>query len=368
MANLFSPFQLKGVALKNRIAIPPMCQYMAIDGVANNWHQVHYTSLARGGSGLIIVEATAVAPEGRITPHCLGIWNDTQAEQLQAIAAAIKASGAVPGIQIAHAGRKASANIPWEGDDHIPEGDTRGWQPIAPSALAFGGLLPRIPTAMTIADIQRVQQDFVAAARRALDAGFEWLELHFAHGYLAQSFTSAHSNLRTDEYGGNLENRGRFTRETLAAVRHVWPEHLPLTARFGVLEYDGQDEQTLSESIQLVNAWKQLGLDMLSVSIGFSTPAAQIPWGPAFLAPIAQRVRNETQLPVSSAWGFGAPDLADQAIRHEQLDLAMIGRAHLENPNWAYQAAKELNQENPAWVLPPPYAHWLARYHDPKQR
>lgn len=368
MADLFSPYKLKDVELRNRIAVPPMCQYMATNGLANDWHRAHYASLARGGSGLVIVEATAVAPEGRITPHCLGLWNDAQAEQLRSIAAAIKAAGAVPGIQIAHAGRKASANIPWEGDDHIPEGDARGWQPIAPSAKAFGGLLPRVPTEMTIADIQRVQQNFVDATRRALEAGFEWLELHFAHGYLAQSFTSIHSNLRTDAYGGTLENRGRFTRETLAAVRQAWPEHLPLTARFGVLEFDGQDEQTLSESIQLVNDWKQLGLDMLSVSIGFSTPEAKIPWGPAFLAPIAQRVRNEAGIPVSSAWGFGAPDLADQAIRNEQLDIAMIGRAHLENPHWTYQAAKELNKKDPAWVLPPPYAHWLARYHDPRQR
>lgn len=368
MADLFSSYRLKDVELRNRIAIPPMCQYMAIDGVANDWHKAHYATLARGGSGLVIVEATAVAPEGRITPHCLGLWNDGQAEQLREIAAAIKAAGAVPGIQIAHAGRKASANIPWEGDDHIPANDTRGWQPIGPSAKAFGSLLPRVPTEMTVADIQRVQQNFVDAARRAVDAGFEWLELHFAHGYLAQSFTSTHSNLRNDEYGGNAENRGRFASETLAAVRKVWPEKLPLTVRFGVLEFDGQDEQTLNESIQLVNQWKQLGLDMLSVSIGFSTPEARIPWGPAFMAPIAQRVRNEAGIPVSSAWGFGAPDLADQAIRNEQLDLAMIGRAHLENPHWSYQAAKELHKDNSAWVLPASYAHWLSRYSDPRQR
>lgn len=365
MTDLFSAYTLKSVTLKNRIAIPPMCQYMADDGVVNDWHKVHYASLARGGSGLVIVEATAVAPEGRITPHCLGLWNDDQAEQLREIAAAIKAAGAVPGIQIAHAGRKASANVPWEGDDHIAAADARAWQPIAPSAVAFGADLPRVPTAMTVADIQRVQADFVAAAQRALQAGFEWLELHFAHGYLAQSFTSAHSNLRTDEYGGNYENRARFSRETLAAVRAVWPEHLPLTARFGVLEFDGKDEQTLSESIQLVKEWRQLGLDMLSVSVGFTIPDTNIPWGPAFLAPIAERVRQQAQIPVSSAWGFGAPALADQAVRKQQLDLAMIGRAHLENPNWTYHAAKELGKASPAWVLPPPYAHWLARYKSP---
>jgi len=365
MNNLFSPYQLKGVTLKNRIAIPPMCQYMADNGLANDWHKVHYTSLARGGSGLVIVEATAVAPEGRITPHCLGIWNDEQAEQLREIAAAIKAAGAVPGIQIAHAGRKASANIPWEGDDHIPAESPDAWPTIAPSAIAFGGDLARVPTEMTLADIKRVQNDFVLAAQRALDAGFEWLELHLAHGYMGQSFFSPHSNQRTDEYGGSYENRARFSNEMLTAVRDVWPENLPLTARFGVLEYDNKDEETLSESIRLVNEWKQIGLDMLSVSVGFTIPETNIPWGPAFLAPVAQRVRNETQLPVSSAWGFGAPKLADQAVRNEELDLVMIGRAHLENPNWSYQAAKELGVDQPAWVLPPPYAHWLSRYRSP---
>jgi 2,4-dienoyl-CoA reductase-like NADH-dependent reductase (Old Yellow Enzyme family) len=365
MKDLFSPYQLKDVTLKNRIAIPPMCQYMADDGLANDWHKVHYTSLARGGSGLVIVEATAVSPEGRITPNCLGIWNDEQAEQLREIATAIKAAGAVPGIQIAHAGRKASANIPWEGDDHIPADNPSAWPTIAPSAIAFGGDLARVPTEMTVADIKRVQNDFVLAAQRARDAGFEWLELHLAHGYMGQSFFSPHSNKRTDEYGGSYENRARFSNEMLTAVRKVWPENLPLTARFGVLEYDNKDEETLSESIRLVNEWKQIGLDMLSVSVGFTIPETNIPWGPAFLAPIAERVRNETQLPVSSAWGFGAPKLADQAVRNEQLDLVMIGRAHLENPNWSYQAAKELGVEQPAWVLPPPYAHWLSRYRSP---
>lgn len=367
MADLFSPFQLKDITLRNRIAVPPMCQYSAEGGVANGWHAAHYATLARGGSGLVIVEATAVAPEGRISPGCLGIWNDAQADKLREIAAAIKAAGAVPGIQIAHAGRKASANVPWEGDDHIRAGDPRSWQPIGPSAVAFGDKLSRVPMAMTVGDIQRVQADFAAAARRARDAGFEWLELHFAHGYLAQSFFSAHSNRRTDEYGGSAEKRGRFSRETLAAVRKVWPEKLPLTARFGVLEYDGNDEQTLAESIDLVKTWRAEGLDMLSVSVGFTIPATKIPWGPAFLGPVAKRVRDEAAIPVSSAWGFGAPQLADQAIRGEQLDLVMIGRAHLANPHWPYHAARKLGKDKPTELLPPPYAHWLARYHDPEQ-
>ena len=362
MSALFQPFKLKDVSLRNRIAIPPMCQYMAIDGVVNDWHQVHYPALARGGAGLLIVEATAVSPEGRITPGCTGLWNDTQAEALAPIAASIKAAGAVPGIQLAHAGRKASANRPWEGDDHIAESDARGWATIAPSALAFGANLPQVPKAMTLEDIARVRADFVAAAKRARDAGFEWLELHFAHGYLGQSFFSVHANQRDDAYGGSFDNRSRFLLETLAAVREVWPEHLPLTARFGVIEYDGRDEETLAESIELTRNFKRGGLDLLSVSVGFSTLQAKVPWAPAFLAPIAARVRQEASLPVAAAWGIDTPQLADSTVANGQLDLVMIGRAHLANPHWPLQAARALNVERPTWVLPAPYAHWLERY------
>jgi len=238
MSALFQPFSLKDITLRNRIAVPPMCQYSATDGVVNDWHVANYTAQARGGAGLVIVEATAVAPEGRITPACAGLWNDAQAEAFMPVVRGIKAHGAVPGIQIAHAGRKASANRPWEGDDHIPTDAANGWQTIAPSAIPFGAHLPKVPEAMTLQDIERVKADFVAAARRALAVGFEWLELHFAHGYLAQSFFSPHANQRTDAYGGNADNRGRFLLETLAAVREVWPEHLPLTIRFGVIEFE----------------------------------------------------------------------------------------------------------------------------------
>ncbi|ACT13746.1 MULTISPECIES: NADH:flavin oxidoreductase/NADH oxidase [Pectobacterium] len=362
MSALFQPFKLKDITLRNRIAVPPMCTYSANDGLINEWHQVHYASLARGGAGLVIVEATAVAPEGRISPHCTGIWNDEQAQAFAKVAKSIKDAGSVPGIQIAHAGRKASANVPWEGDDHIPAGDPRGWQTIAPSAVPFGANLPKQPQEMTLEDIARVRDDFVAAARRALDAGFEWLELHFAHGYLAQSFFSVHSNKRNDQYGGSFDNRSRFLLETLAAVRDVWPQHLPLTARFGVIEFDGCDEETLQESIELTRRFKAAGLDMLSVSIGFSTPEANIPWAPAFMGPIAKQVREQADLPVSSAWGFGTPELAEQAVASGQLDLVMVGKAHLANPHWSYQAARELGIDRASWTLPTPYAHWLERY------
>lgn len=362
MSALFQPFNLKDITLRNRIAVPPMCQYMAVDGQANDWHLSHYAGMARGGAGLVIVEATAVAPEGRITPGCTGIWNDDLAQAFVPVVKAIKAAGAVPGIQIAHAGRKASANRPWEGDDHIAQGDARGWQTIAPSAIAFGGGLGKVPRAMDLDDIARVKQNFVDAAIRAREVGFEWLELHFAHGYLAQSFFSAHANQRDDIYGGSVENRSRFLLETLKAVREVWPEHLPLTIRFGVLEFDGRDEQTLLESIGLVRQFKDAGMDMLSVSMGFTIPDVSIPWGPAFMGPIAERVRREAGVPVSSAWGFGTPAIAERVVKEEQLDVVMVGKAHLANPHWAYFAAKELGVERASWTLPAPYAHWLERY------
>jgi len=365
MAALFTPFSLKDVTLRNRIAVPPMCQYSAVDGMVNEWHDAHYAGLARGGAGLVIVEATAVSPEGRITPGCTGLWNDAQAEGMARIAARIKAAGAVPGIQIGHAGRKASANLPWEGDDHIADGNPRGWPTISPSAVAFGGGLPKVPRAMTLDDIDRVRGDFVAAARRARDAGFQWLELHFAHGYLAQSFFSVHANKRTDMYGGSAENRGRFLLETLAAVREVWPENLPLTARFGVIEFDGRDEETLAESIELVRQMHAGGLDMLNASIGFSTIEGRAPWGSGFLAPVAARVRRETGMPVASGWCMDDPRVAERAIAEGQMDLVMIARAHLADPHYPYALAVALGQENPAWVLPAPYAHWLSRYKGP---
>ncbi|QND53701.1 NADH:flavin oxidoreductase/NADH oxidase [Phyllobacterium sp. 628] len=362
MASLFEPFTLKDVTLRNRIAVSPMCQYSANDGVINNWHHVHLGGLARGGSGLVIVEATAVSPEGRITPGDAGLWNDEQAKAFAPVVQTIKDAGAVPGIQIAHAGRKASANRPWEGDDHIAEDDARGWEIIAPSAIAYGGGLPKVPREMTKADIERVQQAFVDSAKRALSVGFEWLELHFAHGYLAQSFLSEHSNQRTDEYGGSFENRSRFLIETVRAVRAVWPENLPLTARLGVIEYDGQDEQTLSEAIELIKQLKANGLDFIDVSMGFSGGKANIPWGPAFLGSIAERIRNEADLPASTSWYISTPQQAEALVQEGKVDLVMLGRPLLTDPHWPFRAAKELGVEKPSWVLPSPYAHWLERY------
>ena len=362
MTALFTPFELKSVRLRNRIAVPPMCQYSAVDGVTNDWHRAHYASIARGGAGLVVVEATAVSPEGRITPGCTGLWNDAQVAGMAAIAQEIKNGGAVAGIQIAHAGRKASANRPWEGDDHIPNEDARGWQTVAPSAVAFGANLPKQPQALGLDDIARIKDDFVAAARRALDAGFEWLELHFAHGYLGQSFLSPHSNQRDDIYGGDFEGRSRFLLETLAAVRAVWPDHLPLTARMGVIEFDGRDEETLQESIELTRRMRAGGLDLLSVSVNFTIPQTNIPWGPAFLAPYAERVRREAGIAVASSWNIDDPKVANRVVEQGQMDLVMIGRAFLADPHYVYRAARELGLEQPWDVLPPQYAHWLSRY------
>ena len=363
MSSLFTPYELKDVKLRNRIAVPPMCQYSAENGVPNDWHFSHYATIARGGAGLVIVEATGVAPEGRISPACLGIWNEEQQEQHKIITKNIKDAGAVAGIQIAHAGMKASANKPWEGDDHIPESDPKSWQTIAPSAVAFGtDALNRVPQEMTKDDIQRVKADFVAAAQRSLDAGYEWLELHFAHGYLAQSFFSRHTNHRTDEYGGSVENRCRFLLETIQAVRDVWPQNLPFTIRFGVLEFDDKDQETLESAVYFLNKAKELGVDFVSVSMGFSTPNSNIPWGPAFMAPYSKYIKEQTGLPVASAWGFGLPHLAESAVHNNDMDLVMIGRSILSNPHWPYEAAQALGVKDPAWTLPAPYAHWLSKY------
>ncbi len=245
----------------------------------------------------------------------------------------------------------------------MAEGDPRGWETIAPSAVAFGGGLNRVPREMTKAEITRVQGHFVSAAQRALDVGFEFLMLHFAHGYLAQNFLSRWSNQRTDEYGGSAENRARFMLETVEAVRAVWPAHLPLAARLGVIEFDDADEETLAESIALVKRFKELGLDFLDVSMGFSTPTAKIPWGPGQLREISKRLLSETGLPGSTSWNINSPALAEEMLLEGAGDLVMIGRPILANPHWPLLAARELGVPSPASVLPPPYAHWLSRYH-----
>ncbi|MBL6750740.1 MAG: NADH:flavin oxidoreductase/NADH oxidase [Nevskia sp.] len=362
MPDLFSEFTLKDATLKNRIAVSPMCQYSAVDGVVDEWHLVNLASRAVGGAGLVIAEASAVSPEGRITPGDAGLWNDTQAQAYQPIVRAIEKHGAVAGIQIAHAGRKASANRPWEGDDHMAADDPRAWQPIAPSDNPFGANLPRAPRAMTLDDIARVRDAFAGAARRALQAGFKWLELHFAHGYLGQSFFSPLANRRTDAYGGSFENRARFLLETLAAVRAVWPERLPLTARLGVLDYV-PGEQPLEESIELIRRMRAGGMDLIDVSMGFNTPdISRVPWGePGFLGPVAKRIRDEAGLPTATSWNIREAQTADAMVRSGQVDLVMLGKGILADPYWPYHAAQALGRKAPQNVLPVQYAAWLKR-------
>ena len=355
MANLFQEFQLKDVALRNRVAVSPMCQYSSENGFPNDWHFVHLGSRAVGGAGLVVVEATAVSPEGRISPADSGIYLDDHVEPFARISRFLKEHGAVAGIQIAHAGRKASANKPWEGNDHIETGKG-GWDTIAPSAIPFGEHLPKAPREMTTQDIAGVQEAFVAAAQRSLAAGFEWLELHFAHGYLAHEFYSPLANKRTDRYGGSFDNRVRFLRETLAAVRNVWPERFPLTARLSVTDWtDGG--VTVDESIELVRLLKADGLDLLDVSHGMVTPdVSQVPWGPGFMIPIASRIRRESGIPTAVGWMITEAQQADQAIRDGDADLVMLARELLRDPYWPYHAAVELGVENADEILPVQYA------------
>lgn len=360
MAELFQSFQLKDITLRNRIAVSPMCQYSAHDGVPNDWHLVHLGARAIGGAGLVIAEATAVSPEGRISPADTGIWSDDHVQPFARIARFIKQHNAVPGIQLAHAGRKASAHRPWEGDDHLKPGQGN-WEIIAPSAVPFGANLPVTPRAMTLDDIKRVQEAFVAGARRALAAGFEWLELHFAHGYLAHSFFSPLSNKRTDEYGGSLENRIRFHLETFAAVRAVWPERLPLTARISSTDFV-EGGVTVEDSIVLVKKLKELGLDLIDVSMGFGSPdISRIPWAPGFLIPTAARIKNEAGIPTAVGWLITEPQQAEAAVAQKQTDLIMLARALLADPHWPFHAAQQLGVPTPFNLLPPQYAHWLKR-------
>lgn len=360
MAALFTEFRLKDVTLRNRIAVSPMCQYSAHDGHPNDWHLVHLGGKAIGGAGLVIVEATGVTPEGRISPGDTGIWSDDHVASYSRIARFLKQHGAVPGIQLAHAGRKASANKPWEGDDHL-EPTEGAWETLAPSAIPFGAHLPMTPKAMTKEDIHRVRDAFVSGAKRALAAGFEWLELHFAHGYLAASFFSPLSNQRTDEYGGSFDNRIRFHLETFAAVREVWPQRLPLTVRLSVTDWV-KGGVTVEESIELIKRLKALGLDLVDVSQGFVIPdISMIPWGPGFMIPTAARIKKEADIATAVGWMISDPQQANDAVEQGQTDLIMLARELLRDPHWPFHAAQKLGVPTPQNVLSVQYGHWLKR-------
>lgn len=346
MPHLFDPFTIKSITLRNRIGVSPMCMYSSEDGVATDWHLVHLGARASGGAALVIAEATAVAPEGRITPGDAGIWADQHVEPLARINRFVKSQGAVPGIQLAHAGRKASAARPWDGSAHLA-GEAGGWPTLAPSALAYGGTLDKVPQAMTRDDIARVQGNFAAAAKRSLAAGYEWLELHAAHGYLIQEFLSPLANHRTDNYGGSFENRIRFLRETTAAVRTVWPEALPLTVRLSCTEWvDGG--WTLDESVALARLLKADGVDLIDCSSGGGVHGARAPSTPGFHVPLSERIRRDTGITTAVVGLITEPAHADQIVRAGQADLVLLARESLRDPNWPLRAARTLQ------VSPPP--------------
>ncbi len=338
---------VRSVTLRNRVGVSPMCQYSATDGLANDWHYVHLGSRAVGGAGLVIVEATAVAPEGRITPGCLGLWTDDHVPPLARIAKFLKAHGAVPAIQIAHAGRKASADLPWRGGKHLDDA-AGGWPTIAPSAIPFGGDLPKVPHAMTVADIHRIQDAFVATARRALAAGFEWLELHAAHGYLMNEFLSPLANHRTDAYGGSFENRTRLLLDTVKAVRHVWPAEFPLAVRLSTTDWM-PGGWTIEDSVALAKLLKSAGVDLVDCSSGGIVPEAKIKVEPGYQVPFSEQVRHGAEIPTAAVGFITEPKQADDIIRTGKADLVLLARQMLVDPYWPAHAAKALGHP-----LPPP--------------
>ncbi|MET9420481.1 NADH:flavin oxidoreductase/NADH oxidase [Streptomyces sp. NPDC006540] len=348
MSALFEPFTLRSLTIPNRAWMAPMCQYSAEifgpnAGVAGDWHFAHYAARAAGGTGLILVEATAVSPEGRISPADLGIWNDTQVAAFRRITAFLESQGTVPGIQIAHAGRKASTDRPWNGGSPVgPE--QHGWQPLAPSAIPFAEGHP-VPEELTGAQIAEIVEQFADAARRALAAGFKVAEIHGAHGYLIGEFLSPHSNHRTDEYGGSFDNRVRFALEVVDAVRAVWPEELPLFFRISATDWLEEGGWTPDDTVRFASLLKEHGVDLLDVSSGGNAAGVRIPTGPGYQVPFAARVKAETDLPVAAVGLITDAEQAEKILANGEADAVLLGRELLRNPSWARHAARELGGE-----------------------
>lgn len=357
MPHLFDTFTVKDITLRNRIGVSPMCQYSSNDGMANDWHLIHLGATAAGGAGLVIAEATAVEPRGRISPQDAGLWSDKQIEPLARITRFVNEQGAIPGIQIAHAGRKASAARPWEGDNSLTDQEG-GWETIGPSPIAFGGKLWRVPREMTHDDIRAVQEAFEKATLRALEAGYRWLELHAAHGYLCHSFYSPLSNRRTDEYGGSFENRIRFTVQTLDRIRNVWPENLPLAVRLSCSDWvDGG--WMLEESIELAKRLKKSGADLIDCSSGFgSIDYKNYPFAPGWQVPFSDAIRNQAAISTAAVGLITDPEQADQIISNGKADIVLLAREMLRDPHWPYRAAKALDGNSKSFK-PAPYAHWI---------
>lgn len=341
--SLFSSLQLRDVMFRNRIGISPMCQYSCQDGFATDWHLVHLGSRAVGGAGMVMAEATAVSPEGRISPQDLGIWKDAHIEPLARVARFVQAQGAVPAIQIAHAGRKASTAAPWEGGQPvgIAEG---GWSPVlAPSAIPFDET-SQTPHAMTVADIEAVKAAFAQAARRALSAGFQVLELHAAHGYLLHSFLSPLSNQRTDAYGGSLENRMRLLLEITTEARQIWPESLPLWVRISASDW-AEGGWDVDQSVQLCRELKKHGVDLIDVSSGGAVPDAKIQTGPGYQVPFSEKIRHGAEILTASVGMITEPQQASAIIERGQADMVLLGRESLRDPYWPMHAAHQLGIE-----------------------
>ncbi|MFJ9576538.1 NADH:flavin oxidoreductase/NADH oxidase [Streptomyces sp. NPDC101191] len=356
MSSLFAPFTLRSLTFPNRIWMAAMCQYSAAPdgdaiGAPTDWHFTHLAARATGGTGLIITEATAVSPVGRISPYDLGIWNDTQVAAFRRITDFLKAQGTVPGIQLAHAGRKASTERTWvdRGRPLAPE-ETHGWTPVGPSAVAFSEA-STVPDELSTERIRSIVQEFGDAARRALAAGFEVAEIHGAHGYLVHQFLSPYSNHRTDEYGGSFEGRSRFALEVVDAVRAVWPEDLPVFFRISATDWlsenpgDGREGWTADDTVRFAKELQARGVDLLDVSTGGNVPDARIEAGPHYQVPFAERVRNETGLPVAAVGLITEPARAEAVVASGQADAVLLGRELLRNPYWARQAAEELGAE-----------------------
>ncbi|MGH9476942.1 MAG: NADH:flavin oxidoreductase/NADH oxidase [Terriglobales bacterium] len=345
--HLFSPLEQRSLTLRNRIIVSPMCQYSSLEGFANDWHLVHLTTRALGGAALVFTEATAVTPEGRISPDDLGIWSDDHVPVLRHIAARVRSHGAACGMQLAHAGRKASTSSPWKGNKPIAPGEG-GWEVAGPSPLPFAEGYA-IPHALTPSEIAAVVEAFAGAARRALAAGFQLLEIHAAHGYLIHEFLSPLSNHRTDVYGGGRDRRLRLLCEVVEAVRAVWPDSLPLWVRISATEWveggwNGDDSVALARRIA------PLGVDMLDCSSGGNLPHIRIPAGPGYQTPLAAQVRREAGMPTAALGMITAPAQADHILRTGQADAVVLARELLRRPYWPLHAARALGHDIP-WPL-----------------
>ena len=344
MSHLFQPLTLRGLTLPNRIAVSPMCQYSSQDGLPGDWHLVHLGGLAQGGAGLVFTEAAAVLPEGRISPEDLGLWNLAQAEGLAHSVRFIKSQGVVPGIQLAHAGRKASAFAPWKGSGSVPAG-AGGWTPVAPSALPFDAGWT-VPTALDEEGIIAVIDAFMDAARRALAAGFQVVEVHAAHGYLLHQFLSPLSNHRTDSYGGSFENRTRLVREVVGALRSILPEELPLLVRISATDW-AEGGWDLDQSIGLAKELLALGVDLIDCSSGGLSPHQKIALAPGYQVPFAARIRTEAGIATGAVGLITEPEQAEQILAEGSADLVLLARQLLREPRWPLRAAQVLGAEVP---------------------